>query len=236
MKDDVKLLTAEEEAELGRRIRAWKDRGIDPEGGLAARNELVVRNGRLVGWQLGRMSCVRRREIDQHVPTGYSALLRAADNFDPARGRFSAYAVRWIRQFVRRAIQADNAIAVPLHVLDEPAKYPHLVPYAEAARVHLVGGSDALDHPIEDATAGDAAELASMLISSVRLDPKDRDIIVRYFGLEGPPESVKEIGESYGDTPSAIRQRKERAIRVLSVAARGRLRESFHAAGYLRAI
>lgn len=236
MKDDAKLLTAEEEAELGRRVRAWRDHGIDPAGGLEARNELAERNVRLAGWAVKRMSCVRPGERQEFIPAAYSGLVRAATNFDPAKGRFSTYAARWIRQCVRRAVQCERVIHVPAHVWDKAAKYAHLVPGGEPARASTGADDWVLDAPAEERREGDAAELVGLLLAEARLPPKEREILVRHFGLDGQPETLEAIGLSYGITREAVRQRREKALKILAAAARGRLRESFEAGGYLRAI
>ena len=84
--------------------------------------------------------------------------------------------------------------------------------------------------------SGSGKELVALLLGEVSLQPKDRDILMRYFGLEGAPETLQAIGESYGHSRDAIRQRREKTLAILAAAARGRLRESFEAGGYLRAI
>lgn len=236
MIEATEQLTAEEEAELGRRVRAWKDHGIDPEGGLAARNELVERNVRLVGWALGGIHVVREREREEYAPAGYSGLIRAADKFDPSAGRFSTYAVAWIRQFIRRAIQCERVIHVPAHVWDKSKKYAHLVPGGEPPKAYTCVDPWILDATADDRREADAEELVALLLGEVSLQPKDRDILMRYFGLEGAPETLQAIGESYGHSRDAIRQRREKTLAILAAAARGRLRESFEAGGYLRAI
>ena len=90
--------------------------------------------------------------------------------------------------------------------------------------------------PLTSLGVGDRLLLVALLLGEVSLQPKDRDILMRYFGLEGAPETLQAIGESYGHSRDAIRQRREKTLAILAAAARGRLRESFEAGGYLRAI
>lgn len=228
-------LTADEEAELGRRVRAWKDHGIDPEGGLAARNELVERNMRLATWAINGMACVRACDRDEFTPAAYSGLIRAATKFDPARGRFSTYAARWIRQAVRRAVQCERVIHVPAHVWDKASKYRHLI--GEEPTRAFTGAEDyVLDTPTDDEGGRDAAELVELLLDEVRLPPKEREILARFYGLEGPPETLEVIGRSHGISREAVRQRREKALKILAVAARGRLRAAFEAGCYLTAV
>lgn len=73
---------------------------------------------------------------------------------------------------------------------------------------------------LEDAAAGSTEE---WLVESMRtrdiqealdvLDPREADILRRYFGLEArEPESLQSIGEDYGVTRERIRQLRDRAL------------------------
>ena len=47
------------------------------------------------------------------------------------------------------------------------------------------------------------------------LSPRERQIIELYFGLNGTPLTLEEIGEDYDLTKERIRQIKEKALRKL---------------------
>ena len=103
-----RLLTHEEEIDLGRRIR---------EGDESARSKLIERNLRLV-IPIAKKYRGRGLPFGDLIQEGNIGLMRAADKFDPEKGfRFSTYATWWIRQAVQRAI-ADKArtIRVPMHM------------------------------------------------------------------------------------------------------------------------
>lgn len=89
---DKPRLTAEEEAELGRRARA---------GDVSARNELVERNLGLVD----KIVRHRRAEAHDHVwSAGYLGLIKGADTFDPEAGtRFSTHACQAIAWYIHNA-------------------------------------------------------------------------------------------------------------------------------------
>src|ERR687886_1123175 len=109
-----RLLTHEEEIELGRRAR---------EGDETARSKLIEKNLRLVipvakkyrgyGLPFGGL-----------IQEGNVGLMRAVEKFDPDRGwRFSTYATWWIRQAVQRAVaDKGRTIRVPVHMGDKIRK------------------------------------------------------------------------------------------------------------------
>ncbi len=103
-----KLLTAEEEIELARRIA----RGDDE-----ARQRMINANLRLVV-KIARRYMNRGLPLSDLIEEGNIGLMRAVEKFDEAYGcRFSTYATWWIRQSVERAIMNQaRTIRLPVHV------------------------------------------------------------------------------------------------------------------------
>ena len=98
------LLTAADEVRLARRIE---------QGDLAAKEQMVVRNLRLVQALAARY---RGRDVpfEDLVQEGTVGLMRAVERFDHRRGvKFSTYAIWWIRRSLSDAVGDARPIRIP---------------------------------------------------------------------------------------------------------------------------
>lgn len=114
-----KMLTKEEETELGRYIQEGND--IERE---RAKKKLVQANLRLV-------VSIAKHYIGQGVlfmdlvQEGSLGLIKAAEKFDYKKNfKFSTYATWWIKQTIIRAISNHSrTIRIPVHMLEKIRKY-----------------------------------------------------------------------------------------------------------------
>jgi RNA polymerase primary sigma factor len=111
----IKLLTREQEVELGRAAK---------EGSERAREKIVAANLRLV------VSIARRYQgmglsFSDLIGEGNLGLIKAAEYFDVDLGfRFSTYASKWIRQSITRSLaNHSRTVRIPANVIANLRKY-----------------------------------------------------------------------------------------------------------------
>jgi RNA polymerase primary sigma factor len=221
---EVPLLTAAQESHLFRKMNYLKFKAnvlrekLDPRRPSAAlmdrieecEAEAVALRNQLVRANLRLVIAVAKRHVGptdsffELVSDGNMTLLRAVEKFDFARGnRFSTYAVEALENTFARNIPAEHRRQNRFRTAN-----------GDAMRVAVDDRPDAAI--AEKADVRRQSDVARIL---QRLEPRDRQIIIRRFGLQRgcEPRKLWEISQELGVTKERVRQIEMRAI--------GRLRQ-----------
>ncbi len=197
-----KLLGALEERDLARRARA---------GCPEAHQALITANLRLVVMVAGRF---RKRGLDlaDLIAEGNIGLIRAVAKFDPEMGcRFSTYAVWWIQQSIRRALQRSRPIRLPAHMLTRTAAW-------RAATTELARslGRAPLSAEVAARVKLDAG-LVEGVVRAVETAARHHVPIDAPVEDEGgrPGDGLPDLGDSPWEAANAAMER-ERIIRLLA--------------------
>jgi RNA polymerase primary sigma factor len=135
---NTKLLSPEEETELGRRIELGHRAQKELESGVAvsdehvkvierasrAREMMILANLRLVLHVARPYIGLSDLSVEDLFQEGTMGLMRAVEKFDHTLGyKFSTYATWWIRQSITRALaDRGTTIRLPVHVQEDVSR------------------------------------------------------------------------------------------------------------------
>ncbi|MBL4590948.1 MAG: sigma-70 family RNA polymerase sigma factor [Phycisphaerales bacterium] len=193
-----KLLTAEEEKELG-----WK---IINDQCPEARQRMIQSNLRLVV-SIAKNYNNRGLALTDLIEEGNIGLLRAVEGFDPAQGaRFSTYGSWWIKQSIKRAlINANQPIHIPAYMVELISKWRLHTRLLESDLGHpptIEQLADAMDLPVKKVmiikravkafnapnqaprdSDGDLMGLGELIADTKMVSPQDQTLQAEELGI-----------------------------------------------------
>lgn len=181
-------LSREEEARLGERSRA---------GDAEAQAALVQSNLRL-GVAIAKRYIEREFDLLDLIQQANLGLMEAAKRWNPERGKFSTYAVFWIRSSISRSFVGATY-----------QKRRRFTTVEDLRRLHYAMLSDA--ESVEELASRKVTQ-AEVRAVVTQLPEREREVITRHYGLNGEPESLTDIAREWGLSRERLRQVKERGL------------------------
>lgn len=211
----TKLLSREEEVELAKRIK---------RGDEKARETLIESNLRLVVDVALKYYGGHNVPLIDLIQEGNIGLIKAVEKFDYRKGfKFSTYAIHWIRQAIRRALDNQaRTIRLPSYVIAKVSKLEE----TSAALRQKLGREPALEQLSKemDMTIEEIQEIFQFTHAPISLDmpigeeSDDRriaDLInTRRFNSEAEPLSDIVLQEEIEELLSGLNQREREIIRL----------------------
>jgi RNA polymerase sigma factor (sigma-70 family) len=194
--------------------------------GPVERNALVLQWLPLVHWVVKRLyrpeiygsSCPVTHE--DAIQAGMLGLIRAAELYDSRRGtQFNTYAVRWIEQSIRRALDECPLIRVSTGTQQAMRRLRRGQP--EHRTKYLEAGQRALDCralPDDDYVTpsrkppDEPEEHGRLRKALAKLYPAERRLLELRFGFRGEPQSFRQLAPRMGVSYERVRQRQEAAL------------------------
>lgn len=229
-------ISIEKEVELAKRIT---------EGDQSALNELVNANLRFVIKIAKDYQNQGVALADLISEGNYGLITAAKKFDHTKGFRFISYAVWWIKQAIKHCLNENSrTVRLPANMVNKLSKLRKEVdefeknnqrkatdsdveyvevPYCNSLSAPINDDGDVLGDMLSDDIFGKPDEIISenenvrkqINKSMEGLSDREKDIIYCYFGINGHPLTLSQIGMEYGLTKERIRQIKESAIRKI---------------------
>jgi len=178
-----------------------------------AREELILSNQPLV-YFMAKKYYVPGLPLRDLVQEGNIGLMKAAENFDPGKGKFGTYAFWWIKAYILRAIKNNWLVHFPSRRREANRHDKQDVPSCQMVKLEeSTTVPSEVDHdPFEAASNNETKQRIQRMLSE--LAPKERQAICLRFGIGngGKEHTLEEVGRSVGLTPEGVRQVINKAL------------------------
>ena len=152
--------------------------------------------------------------IDDLVSEGSIGLMKAAEKYDPERGKpFVTFAAPYIRSSIETAISRLET-ATDIRSTDESLPVGSRNNYTLLNVLEDVNAEKA-DAIVEEDTLND-----DLLACVDVLNDREHEVVSRYYGLKGWRQTMAEIAEDMGLKRERVRQERDKAVRKLRKASK----------------
>jgi RNA polymerase primary sigma factor len=236
----IPVITHERQDEIFKRL---KNKNTSQKEKESLHNELVVGNLRFVV-SIAKQYQNQGLDLLDLISEGNMGLLKSVDRFDPSSGlKFISYAVWWIKQSIMASLNENSrTIRIPSNLIQETQKSKrgdmtnyydnpnnsvgelmYTLPFCVGLSSEINEEGDELIDIIRDPneqspeeiffSADEIKKRVSTILSV--LDPREKVIIEKYFGLNGVESNLDDLGEEFHCTKERVRQLKDKAIKKL---------------------
>ena len=166
-------------------------KGEDKDKAKDAKEKLIMHNLRLVA-HITKKYQNSPEDAEDYISIGIIGLMKAIDTFDAGRGRLATYACRCI----------DNELLMMLRARKKSAKevslYEPVGTDKEGNEIQIYDLCTEKDDILCTLERQEAVEALRKAVNTV-LDDRERDVIIRRYGLNGDKEQTQqEVGMVYG--------------------------------------
>lgn len=193
-------------------IDLWKK--YKNENDISARDKLVKANLKFVAKEAGKFQG-RGLSYADLIAEGNMGLLKSFEKFDYCKNlKTISYSVWWIRQSILEALKKRNSISGDeIGVIPENSEQYESYENIDDNDCNYVDfedeGSDEYPYMQYEEQKGIILSLLNVLTE------KEKNVIIKYYGLNCKEMTLEEIGKSVGLTKERIRQIKESALKKL---------------------
>lgn len=183
-------------------------KGEDKEKSKEAKDKLIMHNLRLVA-HIAKKYQSSQEDAEDFISIGIIGLLKAIDTFDAKKGRLATYACRCI----------DNELLMMLRSRKKSARevslYESVGTDKEGNEMQLYDLCTEKDDVLATLEKKETYESLRRAMATV-LDLREREIILRRYGLGGiPEETQQQVGRAFGISRSYVSRIEKRALQKL---------------------
>lgn len=189
-------------------------KGEDKDKAKGAKEKLIMHNLRLVA-HITKKYQNSPEDAEDYISIGIIGLMKAIDTFDAGRGRLATYACRCI----------DNELLMMLRARKKSAKevslYEPVGTDKEGNEIQIYDLCTEKEDILYTLERQEAVEALRKAVNTV-LDDRERDVIIRRYGLNGDKEQTQqEVGMVYGISRSYVSRIEKRALLKLRAVLEG---------------